>query len=68
MDPHLFKEEIDSICHCDALLVGCENGYLLKLINYHKYTIIALIGGWKEKHVIHRDGFPRPIESRKRGV
>jgi hypothetical protein len=38
------------------------------LINYHKYTIIALLGGWKARHVIHKDGFPRLLESRKRGI
>jgi hypothetical protein len=39
-----------------------------KLINHHKYVIIALLGGWKVGHVIHQDGFPRPLGSGKRGV
>jgi hypothetical protein len=68
MDPHSFKEELGSIYHCDALLAGCEYGHLRKPINYHKYTIIAFLGGQKDIHVIHRDGFPRPLESRERGV
>jgi hypothetical protein len=66
MDPHSFKEDLGRIFYCDALLVGCENGHLQKLINHHKYTIISLIGGWKARNVIHRYGFPRPLGSRKR--
>jgi hypothetical protein len=68
MDPHPFKEEIGSICCCDALLASCDNGHLRKLINHHKYTIIVVLGGRKAKQVIHQDGFPRPLESRKKGV
>jgi hypothetical protein len=45
MDPHSFEEELGSIFHCDSLLAGCEDGHLRKPINYHKYTIIALLGG-----------------------
>jgi hypothetical protein len=68
MDPHSFEEELGSIYQCDILLAGCEDGHLLKPINNHKYTIIDLLGGWKAKHVIHLDGFPRLLRSRKRGV
>jgi hypothetical protein len=68
MDPHPFEEELGSICCCDALLAGCDNDHLRKSINHYKYTIIIVLGGWKARHVIHRDGFPRPIGSRKRGV
>jgi hypothetical protein len=53
MDPHSFKEELGSICHCDILLPGCDDVHIRKLINDHKYTIISLFGGWKAKHVIH---------------
>jgi hypothetical protein len=45
VDPHLFKEEIGSIYHCDILLEGCEDGHLRKSINDHKYTVISLLGG-----------------------
>jgi hypothetical protein len=55
IDPHSFEEELGSICHCDVLLVGCEDGHLRKSINDHKYTIIVVLGGWKDRHVIHRD-------------
>jgi hypothetical protein len=68
MDPHSFEEELDIICRYDALLAGCENGHFRKPINHHKYTIISFLGGWKARHVIHRDGFPRPLRSRKMGV
>jgi hypothetical protein len=68
MDPHPFEEELGSICHCDALLVGFDNGHLQKPINHHKYTIIVVLVGRKARHVIHRDGFQRPLGSRKRGV
>jgi hypothetical protein len=68
MDPNLFEEELGSICQCDVLLAGCEIGHLPKLINDNKYTIISLLGGWKARHVIHRDGFPRLLGSKKRGV
>jgi hypothetical protein len=68
MDPHLFEKELGSICRCDFLLAGCKDNHLRKSINYHKYIIIALLGGWKAIHVIHRYGFPRILDSRKRGV
>jgi hypothetical protein len=68
MDPHLFEEELGSICHCDVLLSGCEDGHLQKLINDHKYTIIYLLGGQKVRHVIHRYGFPRILGGRKMSV
>jgi hypothetical protein len=68
MDPHPFKEDLGSICHCDVLLAGCDNGHLQKLVHHHKYTIIVMLRGWKDIHVIHRDGFPRPLGSRKRGA
>jgi hypothetical protein len=68
MESHLLKEELGSICHCDVLLVGYEDGHLRKPINEHKYTTISMLGRWKERHVIHRDGFPRLIGSRKRVV
>ena len=68
MDPHSFKEDLDNICRCDVLPAGCEDGHLRELINEHKYTIISLLGGQKVRHVIHRDGFPRRLRSRKRGV
>jgi hypothetical protein len=68
MDPHSFKEDIGSIFHCDDLLARCEDGHLRKPMNYHKYTVISLLGGWKTRNVIHQNGFPRPLESRKRGV
>jgi hypothetical protein len=68
MDPHLFKEDLGSNFHCDILLADCEDGHLWKLIKDHKYAGIALLGGWKAMHVIHWDGFPRLLGSRKRGV
>jgi hypothetical protein len=68
MDPHSFEEEIGSIYHCDVLLAGCEDVHLRKLINDNKYTIIVVLGGWRARHVIHRDGFPRLIGGWKRGV
>jgi hypothetical protein len=68
MDPHSFKEELGGICLCDVLLAGYEDDHLQKSINYHKYTIIALLGGRKARHVIHRDGFTWLLRSRKRGV
>jgi hypothetical protein len=68
MEPHSFEEEVGSIFHCDALLAICEGGHLRKLINYYKYTIISMLGGWKARHVIHRDEFPRPLGSRNMGL
>jgi hypothetical protein len=68
MNPHSFEEDIGSICCCDVLIVGCEDGNLRKPINDHKYTVIALLGGWKAKHLIHRDGFLIILGSMKGGV
>jgi hypothetical protein len=28
VDPNLFKEELGSLCHCDIILTGCEDGHL----------------------------------------
>ena len=68
MDPHSFEEELGSIFRCDVLLASCEDGHLKKPINDHKYTIVALLGGRKAGHVIHRNGLPRLLGGRKRGV
>jgi hypothetical protein len=68
MDSHPFEEEIGSICCYDALIMGCDNDHIRKPINHHKYRIIDVLGGRKTRYVIHRDGFPRPLRSRKRGV
>jgi hypothetical protein len=48
MDPHSFEEELGSIRHCEVLLVDYEDVHLRKPINDHKYTIISLLGGWKD--------------------
>jgi hypothetical protein len=64
----MFEEDLGSICHCDALFVGCENDHLRKPKNHQKYIIISFLGGWKASHVIHRYGFPRALGSRKRGA
>ena len=53
VDPHSFKEELGSIFCYDILLTGCEDGHLLKMINDHKYTVISLLVGWNDIHVIH---------------
>ena len=53
VDPHLFEEYLSSIGHCDILLVGCEDAHPQKPINDHKYIVISLLGGWKDRHVIH---------------
>jgi hypothetical protein len=58
VNPRSFKEYLGSICHCDILLTGCEDGHLRKPINDHKHTVISMLGGWKTRHVIHGDGFP----------
>jgi hypothetical protein len=53
---------------CDALLAGCQNCHLRESINDHEYIVIPMLGCRKTRHVIHGDGFPRPIGSRKRDV
>jgi hypothetical protein len=53
VDPKSFEEELGSIYHCDFPLVGCEDGHLRKPINDHKYIVISLLGGRKDRHVIH---------------
>jgi hypothetical protein len=58
VDPKLFKGELGSICCCDILLTGCEDGHLRKPINDHKHTVIFVFGGRQTRHVIHGDGFP----------
>jgi hypothetical protein len=68
MDPHLFEEDLGSIYHYDILLAKCEDGHLQKPIIDGKYTIIAFLVGQKDRNVIHRDGFPRLLGGRKRGV
>jgi hypothetical protein len=32
VNPNLFEEELGSVCHCDILLTGCEDGHLRKPI------------------------------------
>jgi hypothetical protein len=44
VDPNSFEEELGSICHCDILLAGYEDGHLRKPINDHKYTVISFLG------------------------
>jgi hypothetical protein len=34
--------------------------------NNHKITVISPLGGWEAQHVVHGDGFPWPVKSRKR--
>jgi hypothetical protein len=53
VDPHSFKEYIASICHCDILLIGCEDGHLQNSINDHKHIVVSFLGEWKAIHVIH---------------
>jgi hypothetical protein len=53
---------------CDALLVGDHNHHLRKDIKNHKNTFISLLCAREARHVVHGDGFPWPIRSRKRGV
>jgi hypothetical protein len=36
--------------------------------NNHKITVIPPLGGREARHVVHGDGFPWPVRSRKRGV
>jgi hypothetical protein len=68
VNPNLFEEELGSICRCDILLTGCEDGHLRKLINDHKHTIIFMLHGRQTKHAIHGYGFPWILGNRKRGV
>jgi hypothetical protein len=68
MDSHSFEEHIGSIFYCDSLIAGYENGHLEKLSNHQKYAIISFLFAQKAIHVIHRDGLPRPLKSRKMGV
>jgi hypothetical protein len=68
MYPDPFKEELDSGFYCDALLASNQNRHLRKAIKNHKNTFISLLGGWEAQHVVHLDGFPRLVRSRKRGV
>ena len=51
--PHSFKEEIGSICRCDILITGCEDGHPQKPINDHKHAVISLLAEWKSRDVIH---------------
>jgi hypothetical protein len=53
MDPHSFEEDIGSIFRCDIIFTGCDDGHVQKSFNDQKYTVIALLGGWKARHVIH---------------
>ena len=68
MDQHSFEEELGSTFHYDILLAVSEDGHLRKPVNDHKYAVISFLHGWKARHVIHLDGFPRFLGSRKRGV
>jgi hypothetical protein len=63
-----FKEELGSGLYCDSLLLGNQNHHLRKAINNHKNTVISPLGGQEAGHVVHWDGFPWPVRSRKRGV
>ena len=65
MYPYLFKEEFSSGFCCDILLAGHHNGHLRESVDDHKNTVIALLSRRKERHVIHRDGFPRSTGGRK---
>jgi hypothetical protein len=68
MYPDLFKEDLGSGLYCDALLAGGHNCHLRKVINNHKNIVISPLGGREAQHVVHGDGFPWPVRSRKRGV
>jgi hypothetical protein len=68
MYPDLFKEYLSSGLCYDAFLVGSHNRHLAKSINNQKNIVISPLGGWEAQHVVHADGFPWPIRSRKRGV
>jgi hypothetical protein len=65
---HSFEEELGSGLCSDHLLACGQNHHFIKMINHHKSTNISPLGCWKAKHVVHRDGFPEPFRSRKRGV
>jgi hypothetical protein len=68
MYPDLFKEELGSDLGCDVLLAGNQNLHIRKVINNNKNTVISPLGGQEARHVVHLDGFPWPVKSRKRGV
>jgi hypothetical protein len=51
--PDLFKEELGSGIGMDVLLPGGHNRHLGKAINNHKKTVIAPLGGWEGRHVVH---------------
>jgi hypothetical protein len=63
-----FKEELGSGLYCVVLLVGGHNRHLRKAINNHKNTVISPLSGREAQHVVHGDGFPWPVKSRRRGV
>jgi hypothetical protein len=45
VNPNSFEEELGSICRCEILLTGCEDGHLQKSINDHKHAVISMLGG-----------------------
>jgi hypothetical protein len=66
--PHSFKEGFSSGFFSDILLANHHNGHLRESVDDHKNTVIAMISRRKSGHVIHRDGFPRSTETRKRSI
>jgi hypothetical protein len=42
-----FKEYIGSGLYSDVILAGIQNFHLRKVINNHKKTVIAPLGGWE---------------------
>ena len=49
----MLKEELSCGLNCDILSAGYQNGHIGELINNYKNSIIAMLGQWKVKHVIH---------------
>jgi hypothetical protein len=65
---HSFKEAFSSGFYCDIFIVDHHNGHLREFVDEHKKKVISMLSRRKDRHVIHRDGFPRSTRGRKLSI
>jgi len=68
MHSYSFKEESGSGLYYDTLPTGNQYRHLRNYIDDHKYKVVSMLGRRKARHIVHGDGFPRPVRSRQRST
>lgn len=68
MYPHSFREDFCSVPCCDTLLASRQYNHLRESIHNHKYIVITMLGRREARKIVHGDGLPGLVGSRKRSV